>query len=118
MTGSSALLSRTLDDIIRGQLTSLVGALAVIYVILILLFGSARIGALALFPNLLPIVCFFGLMSVIGVTLNLATSLVAAVALGIAVDDTMHFLSRFNTEARRMANEAIGIEPAQIQQVV
>ncbi|MCZ6665134.1 MAG: MMPL family transporter [Gammaproteobacteria bacterium] len=114
VTGSSALLSRTLDDIIRGQLTSLVGALAVIYVILILLFGSARIGALALFPNLLPIVCFFGLMSLIGVTLNLATSLVAAVALGIAVDDTMHFLSRFNTEARRVADEALGIERAMV----
>lgn len=112
VTGSSALLARTLDDIVRGQLTSLVGAMAVIYVILIVLFGSARVGALALLPNMLPIICFFGLLGLSGVTLNLATSLVAAVILGIAVDDTMHFLSRFNTEARRVANEAEGIERA------
>ena len=112
VTGSSALLARTLDDIVRGQLVSLAGALLVIYLILIVLFGSARIGAFALLPNMLPIVCFFGLLGVTGVTLNLATSLVAAVALGIAVDDTMHFLSRFNAEARRVANEAEGIERA------
>lgn len=112
VTGSTALLARTLDDIVRGQLTSLAGALLVIYVILIVLFGSARIGAFALLPNMLPIVCFFGLLGVTGITLNLATSPVAAVALGIAIDDTMHFLSRFNAEARRVANEAEGIERA------
>ena len=112
VTGSTALLARTLDDIVRGQLTSLAGALVVIYLILIVLFGSARIGAFALLPNMLPIVCFFGLLGMTGVTLNLATSLVAAVALGIAVDDTMHFLSRFNAEARRVANEVEGIERA------
>ena len=112
VTGSTALLARTLDDIVRGQLTSLAGALLVIYLILIVLFGSARIGAFALLPNMLPIVCFFGLLGMTGVTLNLATSLVAAVALGIAVDDTMHFLSRFNAEARRVANEVEGIERA------
>lgn len=112
VTGSSALLARTLDDIVIGQLTSLLGAMLVIYIILILLFGSLRIGALALLPNMLPIICFFGLLGLSGITLNLATSLVAAVVLGIAVDDTMHFLSRFNAEARRVADEAEGIERA------
>ena len=112
VTGSSVLLARTLDDIVRGQLLSLAGALVVIYVILIVLFGSARVGALALLPNVLPIVCFFGILGASGVTLNLATSLVAAVVLGIAVDDSIHFLSRFNAEARRVASESEGIERA------
>lgn len=112
VTGSSALLARTLDSIVYGQLTSLAGALLVIYLILIVLFGSASVGAIALIPNVLPIICFFGLLGLTGVTLNLATSLVAAVVLGIAVDDTMHFLSRFNTEAKRQANEQRGIEAA------
>ncbi|MEM7543879.1 MAG: MMPL family transporter [Pseudomonadota bacterium] len=112
VTGSSALLSRTLDDIVRGQITSLFGALAVIYSLLLVLFGSASVAALALLPNMLPIVCFFGLLGATGITLNLSTSLVAAVVLGIAVDDTMHFLSRFNTEARRVANEAEGLGKA------
>ena len=112
VTGSSALLARTLDDIVRGQVTSLLGALSVIYLILYLLFGSARTAALALIPNVLPIACFFGLLAVSGITLNLATSLVAAVVLGIAVDDTMHFLSRFNAEARRVADETEGVARA------
>lgn len=112
VTGSSALLARTLNDIVYGQLISLAGALAVIYIILIVLFGSSRVAALALLPNILPIICFFGILGISGITLNLATSLVAAVVLGIAVDDTMHFLSRFNTEARRLASEAQGVEAA------
>ncbi len=112
VTGSSALLALTLDDIVRGQLLSLAGALLVIYIILILLFESARVAALALLPNVAPIVCFFGLLGVSGITLNLATSLVAAVVLGIAVDDSIHFLSRFNAEARRFADESEGIEQA------
>ncbi len=112
VTGSSVLLARTLDDIVRGQLLSLAGAMVVIYVIFIILFGSTRVGALALLPNILPIVCFFGILGASGITLNLATSLVAAVVLGIAVDDSIHFLSRFNAEARRAASENEGIERA------
>ena len=112
VTGSTALLAQTLDDIVRGQLLSLGGALLVIYAILLALFGSARVAALALLPNALPIVAFFGVLGASGITLNLATSLVAAVVLGIAVDDSIHFLSRFNAEARRAANEEGGIEAA------
>ena len=112
VTGSSALLARTLDDIVYGQLLSLAGALAVIYAVLVVLFGSMRVGGLALIPNILPIIYFFGLLGLTGITLNLVTSLVAAVILGIAVDDTMHFLSRFNHEARRVASEREGIEAA------
>ncbi len=112
VTGSSALMARTLDDVVRGQLVSLAGALVVIYAVLIALFGSFRVGALALFPNILPIAAFFGILGASGTTLNLATSLVASVVLGIAVDDSMHFLSRFNAEARRVAHEEEGIERA------
>lgn len=112
VTGGTALIARTLDDIVRGQLVSLGGALLVIYGILYLLFGSARVAAIALLPNALPIVAFFGVLGATGVTLNLATSLVASVVLGIAVDDSIHFLSRFNAEARRSGREDVGIERA------
>lgn len=109
VTGSSWLVARTIDDITRGQIASLAAALAVIYALLVVLFGSLRTGALALLPNALPIVAFFGLLGLTGITLNLTTSLVAAVALGIAVDDTIHFLSRFNAEARKIADETAAV---------
>ena len=112
VTGSSVLIARTMDDITRGQILSLTGALVVIYIILSILFGSLRVGAIALIPNLLPIVAFFGVLGLTGITLNLATSLVATVALGIAVDDSIHYFSRFNDEARRLANEEKGVERA------
>ena len=106
------LIARTMDDITRGQILSLSGALLVIYMILSILFGSLRVGAIALIPNLLPIVAFFGILGLTGITLNLATSLVATVALGIAVDDSIHYFSRFNTESRKLANEERGVERA------
>jgi len=112
VTGSSVLLAQTMDEITRGQIISLSGALLIIFIILSVLFGSARVGAIALIPNLLPIAMFFGILGLVGITLNLATSLVATVALGIAVDDSIHYFSRFNTESRRLANEQLGVERA------
>ena len=112
VTGSSVLLAQTMDEITRGQIMSLSGALLLIYLILSTLFGSLRVGAVALIPNLLPIAVFFGILGATGITLNLATSLVATVALGVAVDDSIHYFSRFNTESRRLANEELGVERA------
>jgi predicted RND superfamily exporter protein len=112
VTGSSVLLAQTMDEITRGQIVSLSGALLIIYLILSILFGSLRVGAVALIPNLLPIAAFFGILGATGITLNLATSLVATVALGIAVDDSIHYFSRFNTESRRLANEQLGVARA------
>lgn len=109
VTGSSYLVARTVDDITRGQVASLAAALAVIYAVLVLLFGGLRTAGLALLPNALPIAAFFGLLGASGITLNLTTSLVAAIALGIAVDDTIHFLTRFNAEARKIADESTAV---------
>lgn len=104
-TGDIVLLNRTLDDIVRGQAESLGLALLVIYVILAAMFTSLRIGLLALFPNVLPIAVYFGTLGFTDITLNPSTSLIACIALGIAVDDTVHYLARFNADAKRLANE-------------
>lgn len=112
VTGSSVILAQTMDEITRGQVLSLSGALLIIFIILAILFGSLKVGVIALIPNLLPIAIFFGLLGLTGITLNLATSLVATVALGIAVDDSIHYFSRFNSESRRLANEELGVEKA------
>ncbi|MGR8948127.1 MAG: efflux RND transporter permease subunit, partial [Gammaproteobacteria bacterium] len=112
VTGSSVILAQTMDEITRGQVLSLSGALLIIFIILSILFGSLKVGVIALIPNLLPIAIFFGLLGLTGITLNLATSLVATVALGIAVDDSIHYFSRFNTESRKLANEVEGVEKA------
>jgi predicted RND superfamily exporter protein len=108
ITGNSVLLSRTTDDIARGQVESLSAAFIGIYAILVLLFMSFRIGLIALIPNALPVLGFFGLMGWSGVTLNATTSLIACIVLGIAVDDSIHYLARFNQDSKSLASEHEG----------
>jgi predicted RND superfamily exporter protein len=108
VTGNSVLVSRTVDSLARGQATSLSLAFVVIYAILALLFTSFRVGFVALLPNALPVVAYFGTLGWTGVTLDAVTGLVACIVLGIAVDDTIHYMSRFSVEAKRLADERAG----------
>ncbi|RIK95887.1 MAG: hypothetical protein DCC71_22915 [Proteobacteria bacterium] len=110
VTGNVVLFGESLDDLAGGQLWSLAAAFLMIYACLAALFTSLRAGLLALFPNLVPIALYYGALGALGVTLNPWTTLVGSIALGIASDDTIHFMARFNTEARRLADErrAIG----------
>ncbi len=104
-TGDTVLLSRTVDRIARGQILSLGLALLAIYGILAALFTSLRVGFLALLPNAVPLAIYFGLLGVAGLPLDPSSSVIACIALGIAVDDTIHYLVRFQEEARRHASE-------------
>jgi len=94
-TGTFVLLNRTSDKIAGEQLQSVTLALVTIYLTLALLFGSLRVGFTALVPNLIPILFFFGFMGWSGIELNLTTSLVASVVLGLAVDNAVQFIVRF-----------------------
>jgi len=100
LTGNLVLLSGTESDIVAGQIKSLSLALGIIFVVLALMFLSVRIGFFAILPNVVPIVLFFGTMGWLGILLNLGTSLIAAIALGIAVDSTIHYMARLNLELR------------------
>ncbi len=107
-TGNVVLLTRAMDDIARGQIQTLSVAFIFIYVILAGLFTSLRVGVYALLPNVLPVMVYFGALGLWGIGLNTTTGLFACMILGIAVDDTIHFLTRFNVEARERADEKVG----------
>jgi len=100
LTGMLVLMTGTTSDIVAGQVKSLALALGVIFLVMALMFLSVKVGFLAILPNVLPIVLFFGLMGWLGILLNLGTSLIAAIALGIAVDSTIHYMARLNLELR------------------
>jgi hypothetical protein len=104
-------MNRTSDAIAREQLRSVTLALLTIYVMLALLFRSWRVGLTALVPNLVPVLFFFGFMGWRGIPLNLTTSLVASVVLGLAVDNAVQFIVRF----RRVQPEAGGVRAAIIE---
>jgi predicted RND superfamily exporter protein len=105
ITGDTVLIGRTMDEIAWGQAVSLTGAILIIYVILLVYFRSFRVAFLALIPNTLPVTIYFGILGLTGVTLNIFTSLIACIVLGIAVDDTIHLLVRFKEIAREMDDE-------------
>ena len=87
---------RNIISMIRG--TSV--ALILISIILIVALRSVRIGLISMIPNLLPAMLAFGLWGILVGRIGLALSVVAAVSLGIIVDDTVHFLSKY-LRARR-----------------
>jgi len=101
VTGQAVQDVNIIDALVYGQVYSLSIALGVISLIMFLVFRSVALGFLSLIPNIFPILLNFGIMGLLGIPLNTATALIAAVAIGIAVDDTIHFLSRYNQERRK-----------------
>ena len=99
-TGNLILLNKATEDIVWGQVESLGLALVMIFIVLSLMFLSAKVGFLSLIPNLLAVVIFFGVMGWAGVTLNLGTSIIASIAIGIAVEDAIRYLARLSSEIR------------------
>ncbi len=83
----------TIDALVSGQIYSLATATGIIFLILFFVLRSVPLGILSILPNLFPIALNFGIMGLFGIPLNTATALIAAVAIGIAVDDTIHFLT-------------------------
>ena len=65
---------------------------------MVLTFGSVRLGLLAMVPNVFPIVMILGIMGWLGWTLDSIRLLLATIAIGIAVDDTIHFVSSYKRE--------------------
>ena len=76
----------------------------VIMALVSVLFVSLRAGIIALLPNLFPVTILFAVMALLDIPLNAGTSMVAAIALGICVDDTMHVMSRFHEELKHHAS--------------
>jgi predicted RND superfamily exporter protein len=110
-TGTFVLLNRTSDQIAGEQKRSITIALVTIFLMLSILFRSLRVGLTALVPNLIPVLFFFGFMGWYGIELNLTTSLVASLVLGLAVDNAVQFVVRF----RRVQGETASLNDAIIQ---
>jgi predicted RND superfamily exporter protein len=94
-TGSIILLNDASDAVAASQSSSLAIALVAIYLMMVAMFRSFSTGLLALIPNLLPIICYFGFLGWSGTALDITTSLVASAVLGLAVDNAVHMIRRY-----------------------
>ena len=101
VTGGVALNASLVGHLIESQIKSFGVALGVIFLMFVLLFRSVRIAAVTLIPNVIPIGIALGLMGWLDIPLNIVTVMIASVAIGIAVDDTIHYTARCITEFRR-----------------
>jgi predicted RND superfamily exporter protein len=71
---------------------------------MIIVFRSVHIGLISMFPNVFPIIITLGFMGLTGIWLDAVRTLIASIAIGLAVDDTIHFISRYRLEFNRMGH--------------
>ncbi|TFG37324.1 MAG: hypothetical protein E4H39_02385, partial [Syntrophobacterales bacterium] len=101
MTGHPMINVKLAYYIVTGQLKSLLLSLIVIGTIVTLLFYHFRAGLLALIPMSVAVIFNVGIMGWLGIKLDLATSIIAAITIGIGVDDTIHFLNTFRHNSEK-----------------
>jgi len=97
--GNVILINRSADGIAGNQALQVGFAAAAIFSLICGVFGSLRIGLIAMVPNVVPVLVFFGVLGAGAAPLSLPTGLIGSIALGIAIDDTMHFIVAYR--ARR-----------------
>ncbi len=100
LTGTLYLYNLMNEYLLMSQIRGFSLAFLLVCGILFIAFRSIKYGVLSVVANLFPIVSIIGIMGWFGITLNTGTVMVASVALGIAVDDTIHFISRFRRELK------------------
>ncbi|MDY6825036.1 MAG: MMPL family transporter [Thermodesulfobacteriota bacterium] len=99
--GMGTLWLKLLDYIIESQILGFAVAFSVIALMMCIVLGSLRMGLLSMLPNLTPVVVTLGAMGWAGIPLDYVKLLIACVAIGIAVDDTVHMIVRYRHEFSR-----------------
>jgi hypothetical protein len=105
LTGDAYLHAVCMDVFVRDLFYSLIAASGVIFLLISLLFRSLRIGLISAVPNMFPLVMTLGYMHLRGYELTAGNVIVFAISLGIAVDDTIHFLARYRDERKSLSSE-------------
>lgn len=108
-SGENLMINRAAESLFSGQVESLAVLLIVIFVIIAVLFTSPLAGLVSLAPNAFPVIMNFGLMGILDIPLNPGTATVAAIAIGIAIDDTTHLFTRYNDECRHNSDHLMAV---------
>ena len=101
MVGMTVMMDRMMTRMTQSQMIGLGTTIAAVAVIVILLMGSIVAGLIAIVPLLLTVAISMGIMAYTGIPLDIMTLMVSAIAVGIGVDYSIHFISRFRREYRK-----------------
>ncbi len=111
-TGTVVIFAKTIAALVNSQRDSLGLAFLLVFLVMAVLFRSPLVGLVAMVSNVIPILFIFGMMGWCGVSLNLGTSIVASISLGIAVDDTIHYLMGYRRAYERLRDRRAAMEAA------
>lgn len=100
-TGTSLIFLKGNTYLINSLVSSLGLAFALISIIMALMFRSWKVIVISIVPNLFPLIVTAGVMGYLGVALKPSTVLIFSIAFGIAVDDSIHFLTKYRQELMR-----------------
>ena len=100
LSGILVLYNNMLQSLFRSQILSLGFVFLAIFLMFILLFRSVKLALIALVPNLVAVPLVLGLMGGLDIPLDFMTITIAAIAIGIGVDDTIHYVHRFGEEVK------------------
>ncbi len=109
LTGIGVLYNNVLQSLFRSQILTLSLVFVSIFIILAILFRSATFAFIATLPNIFTALFILGLMGLVAIPLNIMTITIAAITIGIGVDDAIHYIHRYKKELalRKNAQEAI-----------
>ncbi|MBN2659205.1 MAG: MMPL family transporter [Spirochaetales bacterium] len=93
LTGSAIQMSIMNQYITIGLIRSVMTALVIISIMMMIVFRNFKLGLIAMIPNITPIIITGGLMGFMGVSLEFVTMTIAPMVMGLAVDDTIHFIN-------------------------
>jgi hypothetical protein len=105
VTGRAPLWAEVSEIIVWNEITSFGFSLLIITIIIAGYFRSVKIGIVSMIPNVLPMIYTYGVMGLTGTTFNTVTGMIASIAIGLAVDDTIHIICQFQHELEKDGNE-------------
>jgi predicted RND superfamily exporter protein len=110
ITSEGVLIAQAAESFISGQASSLLSTAVIAAAIMAFMFISWKAGFIVLAPNVIPVIIFFGLMGIANIPLNAGTAMVAAITIGIAVDDTTIFMIVYNRNLKQYGDEKMAIK--------
>ncbi len=98
LSGIMVLYNNMLQSLFSSQILTMGFVVIALMIMFMVLFRSVKIALIAIFPNLIASVSVLGVMGLAGLPLDMMTITIAAISIGIAVDNTIHYIHRFRTE--------------------
>ena len=105
INGAMVLYNNLLQNLISSQVDTLSFVVGIIFLVFLWIFRSVKLAFIALLTNLIPLGTIFGILGVSGIPLDLMGVTIAAIALGIGVDDVIHYIHRFKVEIKNHSTQ-------------